>query len=215
MKAAARPGLTVMEVLIAGALAVGIVAMAIQQVTEYFRLQQVLVSRTQLRHSLKVAADLMAARLRYATTIILLEEGGMAIIPIDADEDGALTEKDKMDVLYHYVAKDPLNPERQGMFERSVQVPAFALPSDPKQVVQFFEGAMGQGRRLAPQLTSVEISSADTHMYNIRLTAEQKVARQPEPVTLTLSQAVAVRSRPFEDDLPSFEEVLADWRYRQ
>lgn len=208
----ARSGFTVPEVLVAAALGAFIMGLTIQQTMSYFRLQQVLMARTQLRNDTQIAQERLAQKLRYADRVYQTDEGFFATLPSDDCADGFVCRDDSYEVLWWQVAGDPLASERTVLMERAVQVKAFAEPSDLTEIKALFKETMGRGRSLAPQMESLEISQ-DGAAYLTKLVAAQAISRQPEPVRITLSERVAMRTRPVKEGLPTLEERLEELRW--
>jgi prepilin-type N-terminal cleavage/methylation domain-containing protein len=209
---ASRRGFTLLEVLIAGALSVFIGGLAIQQIVEYFRLQQVLLARTQLRNDLQNAKERIASHLRQGVELYALPNGYVYAKPIDIDLDGVITQKDQNEVIHWYLGTDPVHPSRTALYERSTRVPAYSWPADPAKQLELFDAAAGRGRMLAPSVAKLEIFNADPayHMVRIKITASQQVPRQQTPVEVTVSELVAQRSISIAEKLPSVEAVLHD-----
>jgi hypothetical protein len=227
---AARPGFTLTEVLIAGALGVFVTGLALQQVTEYFRLQQTLLARTQLRQDLQNARERLASRMRcgvngYPISARQVSErfprtlppaskdapgGFICWLPLDQNHDGMLSAGDQYELVFWYVAGDPLHPKRSALFEMSAIVPAFGRPTEPDRQLELFDLAAGRGRMLAANVTRLEIENADpaNHMVRIKLRGAMPVPGQARTTELALSELVAQRSLCEAGELPSFEEVL-------
>ena len=208
---AARPGLTLTEVLIATAIGGTVVALSIQQVQQYFRLQQVLITRTQLRQEAKNAQEVVAQRLRYAISGFQVRGSEMvAVVLDDEDHDGVITDHDRARVYWWRGTTDPLAPGQYFLQELQTDLPAFLGPANPEDLLKAFELGPKPGRRLASSFESGSFAEKQKGIIEFTLTMSQAVQRQKEPVRLTLSELVAVRSRPLLDPtrLPTFEEVL-------
>ena len=121
-----RSGFTVPEVLVAAALGAFIMGLTIQQTMSYFRLQQVLMARTQLRADTQIAQERLAQKLRYADRLYQTDAGFFATLPSDDCADGFVCRDDSYEVLWWQVAGDPLASERTVLMERAVKVKAFS-----------------------------------------------------------------------------------------
>ena len=86
-----RPGLTLVELLIAAALGMGILALGLQQMTEYFRLQQVLITRTQLSQDSRLAMEAIAKHMRYTTQFGPTGDGHLGVVPLDDNHDAIIS----------------------------------------------------------------------------------------------------------------------------
>lgn len=205
-----RPGFTLMELLIAAALGTTVLALGLQQLMEYFRLQQVLMTRTQLRQDAKLSLERIAEHMRYCPKFGQSAKGPIGIKPLDLDKDGVMTHKDHYELVLWQVLEDPLKGDRRIIQENSTIVPAF-LPTDQyDELLPFFEGRMGKGRRLASFVQRLEIVEKGLARAQVRLEVTQQVPRQKEPVTLRLTEMVAVRSHLIVDAaaLPTHQQVL-------
>jgi hypothetical protein len=215
-----RPGLTVLEVLIAASLGVLIVGVSISQLMEFFRLQQVLTVRAQLRHDTKNAQERIAQKLRYAAHVLddQVDDGAgglesimIAVIPVDTCADGYYCSKDEVEVVCWGAALDPLNPGRAMATEKSVTLSAFALPGDIELLKPLFKSQMGRGRLIGPYVKSIGIDDTDPRMYTLTVHAERELPRQPKPIAYTFTEKIAHRYLPSEESgpaLPSLEEAI-------
>ena len=140
-----RPGLTLVELLIASALGLTIVALGLQQMTEYFRLQQVLITRTQLRQDARQAIEAIAQHMRYTTQFGPTAEGHLGVVPLDDDRDAVITGADCYRLLLWRVVEDPLKGDARILQEKSVEVPAFFPVEDVSRMFAILRGQARQG----------------------------------------------------------------------
>ncbi|MNS19550.1 hypothetical protein D3C72_512730 [compost metagenome] len=204
-----RPGLTLVELLIAAALGTGILALGLQQMTEYFRLQQVLITRTQLSQNSRVAMDAIAKHMRYTTQFGPTGDGHLGVVPLDDNHDAIISASDRYRLLLWRVVEDPLQPGNRILQEKSVEVPAFHPVEEVARMLPFFEAKMGTGRRLASHVQSFEVTRKRAQLSEVKLEVTQTVSRQKEPVVLTFSEMVACRNIQIADAaLPKLEAVL-------
>jgi hypothetical protein len=208
---AKRGGFTLIELLIAAGLGMGIVAIAIQQLFEFFRLQSVLMARTELREEVQVAQERIGSKLRYA---IMLEdvpgnEGFMAVVPNDLDRCGYICALDSYEVLWWHVVKNPLNPAHAVLMEQSYTMPAFRDEPDTKVLVQLFKTHMVTTRTLATTMDQLQINVEPPKTFRTTLVASRPIPRRPEPVRIGLTELIAPRSIPFADTAtPTFADVV-------
>lgn len=204
-----RPGLTLVELLIAAALGMGILALGLQQMTEYFRLQQVLITRTQLSQDSRVAMDAIAKHMRYTTQFGPTGDGHIGVVPLDDNHDAVIGANDRYRLLLWRVVEDPLTPGNRILQEKSVEVPAFYPVEEVARMLPFFEAKMGKGRRLASHVASFEVSRKRPLLSEVKLEVTQAISRQKAPVMLTFSEMVACRNIEIADaSLPKLEAVL-------
>lgn len=206
-----RRGFTLVELLIAGALGISVLGIGMQQLMEYFRLQQVLITRTQLRQDASHSLERIAQHLRYCPLFGMSAKGPIGIKPLDDDHDGVLTGKDRYELVLWRLLDDPLDKGRRILQENVVTVPAFLPTRAFDDMLPFFEGRMGRGTRLASLVSSLEIVEKGPALAQLRLEVSQAVPQQKEPVTLKLTELVGVRSHLILDPLalPTAEAVLA------
>lgn len=204
-----RPGLTLVELLIAAALGTGILALGLQQMTEYFRLQQVLITRTQLSQESRVAMDAIAKHMRYTTQFGPTGDGHLGVMPLDDNHDAIISASDRYRLVLWRVIEDPLQPGNRILQEKSVEVPAFYPVQEVARMLPFFEAKMGQGRRLASHVQSFEVTQKRSQLTEVKLEVTQAISRQKEPVMLTFKEMVACRNIQIADAaLPKLEAVL-------
>lgn len=208
-----RSGFTLIELLIAIALSTLILGVAINQLMEYFRLQQVLVTRTQLRQEARGAMDRIARHMRYCPMFGQAGSAYMGLVPIDEDHDGVITKKDRYELVQWKVIDDPLGHGRHILQERSVTVPAFQPPNTYDDLTPFFAVNLGgNGHRLASFVERVAISRQGPALVQLELDVAQEIPKQKEPVTLSLKELVGIRSDLIWNgaDLPPLKDVLDD-----
>ncbi|MDB5097092.1 MAG: hypothetical protein JWM80_1513 [Cyanobacteria bacterium RYN_339] len=207
----ARTGFTLLELLIAAGLGMGIVAIAIQQLFEFFRLQAVLMARTELREELQLAQERIGSKLRYA---IMLEdvpnnEGFMAVVPNDLDRCGYICALDSYEVLWWHVVKNPLKPENAVLMEQSYTMAAFRDEPDMKVLTNLFKTHTVTTRVIAPTMEKLQINVEPPKTFRTMLLASRPIPRRPEPVKIGLTELIAPRSLPFADGAtPSFADVM-------
>jgi prepilin-type N-terminal cleavage/methylation domain-containing protein len=205
-----RSGFTLIELLVAGALSVVVLGLATQQLMNYFRLQQVLMTRTQLRQEAHGAMARVAKHMRYCPVFGESREGPVGLKPVDVNHDGVIMKGDRYELLLWRTIDDPLKPDRQILQEQTVNVPAFAPPAGYDEVLPFFAAGHGQGRRLASFVEKLELSRQGPALVRVQLDVEQAIEKQPEPVTVTVRELVGIRSDLIwaPDSLPTIPEVL-------
>lgn len=210
---ASRPGLTVMEVLIAASLGVVIVGLSISQLMEFFRLQQLLTVRTQLRADTKMAQERISQKLRYASHI--LDESAndsdaiYAVIPQDTCVDGYYCAQDTVEVVSWGPEADPFNPGRYMLYEKTVTVPAYQLPGTPAQLRALFDAVPGRGRMVAPYIKYVAIVERD-RLFAFKIGAEKEQPNKRPPITFEYTELVAHRYLPPEEKIvmPPLDKVM-------
>jgi prepilin-type N-terminal cleavage/methylation domain-containing protein len=207
-----RPGFTLIELLIAISLSTMILGLAIQQLMEYFRLQQVLITRTQLRQESRGAMDRIAKHLRYCPFFGPSGDAFIGLKPLDQDHDGVMTQADRYELVLWHVVKDPTKSDRAILQERSITVPAFKPPDDFNALTPFFSAGQGQGHRLASFVTRVQLTREGPALVKLELEVAQEIPKQKEPVTLSLKEMVGIRSDLIWSpaQLPTIKDVLDD-----
>lgn len=205
-----RRGFTLIELLIAGALGVTVLGIGLQQLGEYFRLQQVLITRTQLRQDAAHSLERIAKHLRYCPVFGTSAQGAIGLKPIDDDHNAVLTAKDRYELVLWRVIDDPLDKGSRILQENAITVPAFLPTENYDQMLRFFEGRMGRGTRLASRVDKLEVAEKGRALAQLRMQVSQVVAQQKEPVTIKLTELVSVRSHLIFDPLalPTAEAVL-------
>lgn len=204
---ASRPGLTVMEVLIAASLGVALMGLSIQQVMEFFRLQQVLTVRTQLRHDTKMAQERISQKLRYASHVVDdgIDADGkdaiFAILPKDSCADGYYCAQDTVEVIFWGPEPDPFHPGRHMLYEKTLTVPAYQLPGAAAELRALFATQVGKGRMVAPYINSVAIAAAGDRMYRFTVGAEKEQPYKRPPITFEYKELVAHRFLPAEETI--------------
>lgn len=205
----ARAGFTIPELLIAAALGIFITGFGIQHTYEYFRLQGVLVAKTELRHSVQQAQDRIGQVLRYALYVIpVADQQYVLVLPQDRDRCGYVCYMDRFEVLWWQILPDPANKGRTYLAEKRVLTPAFEPPGDPKDVLDVFEVMPGVGRRVATSVTKFEIGQEAPGLYQTKVEVSRTIPRQPDPVTLAFQEFIAVRSKPRTQSVPKFDAVF-------
>lgn len=205
-----RPGLTVIELLMAMLIGGGIVTLAIQQTFNYMRLQATLMTRTQLRAECKVAQDKVDQRLRYA---IMLEngpkgDGYIIVVPNDVDRCGRLCYMDTYDLYWWRLKPDPFGKRATGLTEQQITLPAFKDEPDVEELAKLFEAKVGGTHQVAGAVSLLQIGVEGTHIYHSVIGAQRDLAGQP-PVQTALQEMIAPRSMPVAmDGMPTFKEVL-------
>jgi prepilin-type N-terminal cleavage/methylation domain-containing protein len=205
-----RSGFTLIELLVAGALSVVVLGLATQPLMTYFRLQQVLMTRTQLRQEAHGAMARIAKHMRYCPVFGETHEGPIGLKPVDINHDGVIMKGDRYELLLWRTIDDPLKPDRRILQEQSVDVPAFAPPGSYDELLPFFQVGHGHGRRLASFVKGLELSRQGPALVRVKLDVEQAVEKQPEPVALSVRELVGIRSDLIwaPDSLPTIPEVL-------
>lgn len=211
---ASRPGLTVMEVLIASSLGVVVVGLSIQQLMEFFRLQQVLTVRTQLRADTKMAQERISQKLRYAAHVLDDGHGGgqdavFAVIPVDSCADGYYCAQDTVELVYWGAQPDPFHAGRFMLYEKTLTVPAYQLPGSAAQLRTIFDAKAGQGRMVAPYITHVSIQRSGDRLYRFTVGAQKEQPLKRPPITFEYTELVANRFLPGETvQMPPLPRVM-------
>jgi prepilin-type N-terminal cleavage/methylation domain-containing protein len=206
-----RSGFTLIELLIAIALSTVVLGLAVNQLIEYFRLQQVLVTRTQLRQDAKGAMERIAKHMRYCPLFGQADQSYMGLVPLDENHDGVIGKGDRYELVQWKIVADPLANDRHILQERTITVPAFQPPDDYDALVPFFGVQLGgSGRRLASNVERVAISRQGPALVKVEMDVAQAIPKQKEPVTLHLTEMVGIRSDLIWNaaDLPSIQDVL-------
>jgi hypothetical protein len=204
-----RPGFTVIELLIAAALGTFIVGFGVQHTYEYFRLQGILMAKTELRHATQQIQDRLGQTLRRALYVVdLADAGTIMVVPQDSDRCGYVCNLDKYELLWWSVQPEPLAPDRTYLTEKRIQTPAFELPDDSTKLTKLFEVTLGTGRRVGSHVESFQIVTETPGIYRTRVVLTRAVPRQQEPAKLAFSELIAVRSKPRSQGVPKFETLF-------
>lgn len=204
-----RPGFTILELLLAASLGLFIVAFGTQHTYEYFRLQGLLMAKTELRHATQQIQERLGAKLRQALYVVDLGGAGYIMInPLDVDRCGYVCHMDKYELLWLSVAPDPLSRGRNYLSEKRIVTPAFELPNEQAKIIKLYEIFNGSGRRLGSMVDAFEISTETPGVYRTRVVVSRSVPRQKEPAKLAFTELVAARSKPRLQGVPTFESLF-------
>jgi prepilin-type N-terminal cleavage/methylation domain-containing protein len=206
-----RRGFTLLELLIAGALGVVILALGMQQVMAYMRVQQSLMARAELRAGLNLGLSRMAGRLRGAIVVEPLTNELLAIQPLDDNHDGVLGPGDRMLISDWRLAAPFPTGNAPVLQERDVTVPAFIPPSDPTLLISLFQATLGQAHTLAPAVNQLEALNLASGLWQIKLTGSRSLPHTPL-MTVSVNQWVTQRETLVSEGLPSFEVILSRLR---
>lgn len=216
---AARPGFTLIEVLIAAVIGAAILALGIDQLYAFFRVQAQLLAKAELRHDAIQIQERISQKLRYALTVIPVPDkrGYILLIPTDVDRCGYICLPDIYDVLWWQVQTDPLHPGLSQLTEKRLVLPAFEPPADVEELLEVFSGPLaagqiGQGRRLANAVDGLEIDNEKPGMFRTHVTASRALPFRKEKVSITLHEQVAARTQPVIKGIPPFAKMIAAWR---
>ena len=189
-----RAGFTLVELLISAAIGMGVVAIAVQQLFEYFNLQALLVTRTDLRESAATAMEKIDQHLRYA---IMLEEppggGYMGVVPKDVDHCGRLCYLDTYDIYWWRIRPNPLDHNLDELTEQMITLPAFKDEPDMKLLVPMFSAITVRTHVLATSVALIAIKVEGTKTFHTQIFAQRTLARRAEPVRVGLQEMVTPR----------------------
>ena len=208
--APARPGFTLVELLIAAALGIFVTGLATQHTYEYFRLKSALVAKTELRHATQQIQERVGAKLRSALYVVPVKPNEyILVVPQDVDRCGYVCHEDRYELLWWQVVPDPLASEpRSYLAEKRVVTPAFEMPGDATLVTKLFDTAAGQGRRLGSWVEAVEITTEGPGLYRTKVAVARALPRAKEPARLAYTELIAVRSKPRIQGVPKIETLL-------
>lgn len=201
-----RPGVTLIELLIAMLIGGSVVAVAISQLFNYFRVQSQLIARTELREEVKVVQDKVDDVLKYACVFDQVPgQGYIALVPRDVDHCGRLCYLDTFDIYWWYVKDSSLNG---GLVEQVMKdVPAFYDPPDVDVLKQMFAKSIGTLHPMGKAISAIQITTEPGPVYHTVIGGTRTVAKQP-PINIALQEYVAPRSLPLAmQGMPSFIEV--------
>ena len=204
-----RPGFTVIELLIAAALGIFIVGFGVQHTYEYFRLQGILMAKTELRHATQQIQDRLGQKLRQALYVVdLADAGTIMVVPLDVDRCGYVCHLDKYELLWWSVQPDPMAKGKTYLAEKRIVTPAFELPSDSAKLTKLFEVTLGTGRRVGSHVESFQIATETPGIYRTRVVLTRTVPRQKDPAKLAFTELIAARSKPRSQGVPKFETLF-------
>lgn len=205
----ARPGFTVIELLIAAALGIFIVGFGTQHTYEYFRLQGLLMAKTELRHATQQIQDRLGQKLRQAIYVVDLgEEGTIMVLPQDVDRCGYVCHLDKFELLWWSVQPEPLAKEKTYLAEKRIVTPAFVMPGETDKLKQLFKETLGSGRRVGSYVESFQVATETAGVYRTRVVLTRNVPRQKDPAKLAFTELIAARSKPRSQGVPAFDALF-------
>lgn len=205
----ARSGFTLIELLIACGIGMTIVGLSVQQLWEFFRLQSLLMAKTQLRLETQQAQDKISQKVRYAVAMVdAPPDGVMIAVPKDVDRCGYVCGKDTFDIVWWHVTSNPMRPGMSALTEQTLTIPAFSGGFEAAPLLPFFATAIGTSRQIAVSMDKIQLLLERKGLYRSVLQATRPIPRRPEPVTIGLTELIAVRSQPYESGVPPFEEAV-------
>lgn len=209
---AARPGFTLVELLIAAALGIFVTGLAVQHTYEYFRLKSTLVAKTELRHATQQVQERVSQKLRNALYVLPVKENEyILVVPQDVDRCGYVCHVDRYELLWWQVLPDPMaTTEARGyLAEKRVVTPAFEMPGEAKKVAKLFDVFRGEGHRLGSWVEAVQISTEGPGLYRTKVAVQRTMPRAKEPARMVYTELIAARSKPRIQGVPKLETLLA------